>query len=42
MVAKYDRKASMSLLIVVFWFQNPRIETLSKLAIVDDDDPILG
>jgi hypothetical protein len=42
MVAKYDSKALMPMLLVVFLFQNPRIETPFKLTIVHDDDSIFG
>jgi len=42
MVAKYDNKALMPLLLTTFEFQNLGIEPPFEPAIVDDDDSIFG
>jgi hypothetical protein len=42
MVAKYDNKALMPLLLTTFEFQNLGIEAPFEPTIVDDDDSIFG
>jgi len=42
MVAKYDSKVLMPLLLTTFQFQNLGIEPLFELGIVDDDNSIYG
>lgn len=42
MVAKYDNKTLMPLLLITFQFQNLGIEPPFELTTIDDDDSIFG